>query len=186
MTRRGFFRRDADRPLVDEDARPRDRVVYDEPRDSVVRHDGGQPVRRTYADDAYVDDAPVARESVVEQRQTAMHSRSLRSMLDGLVMLALLALEVLLAVRFALIAFGANTNSSFTNFIMNISGPIVRPFRDTFTLHTWDRGVLDYNILLAMGVWFIAGILLMMVINAVVPDTTDNYRMDRRRRVTHG
>jgi hypothetical protein len=69
---------------------------------------------------------------------------------------------------------------------MNISAPIVRPFRDTFALRTWDRGVLDYNILLAMGVWFIAGILLMMVINAVVPDTTDDYRMDRRRRVTHG
>src|SRR6185437_12211401 len=147
MTPRGFFRRDArDRPLIDDEARPRDRVVYDEPRDPVVR--------RPYADDAYVDDTPVARESVVEQRQTAMHSRSLRSMLDGLVMLALLALEVLLAVRFALIAFGANTSSSFTHFIMNISGPIVRPFRDTFALRAWDRGVLDYNILLAMGVWF--------------------------------
>jgi uncharacterized protein YggT (Ycf19 family) len=171
---------------MDEEARPRDRVVYDEPRDRVVRDDGDPVVRRPYADDAYVDDTPVARESVVEQRQTAMHSRSLRSMLDGLVMLALLALEVLLAVRFALIAFGANTSSSFTHFIMNISAPIVRPFRDTFALRTWDRGVLDYNILLAMGVWFIAGILLMMVINAVVPDTTDDYRMDRRRRVTHG
>lgn len=166
MARRRFWRQD-DRPLVDEEG---DRVVYD---------DRPARVEREYVDEAASDDA------YVERRTTAVRGASLRYMLDSLVMLALLLLEVLLAVRFILIAFSAR-HSSFVNFILDISAPIVRPFRGTFALHTWSQGVLDYNILLAMGVWFIAGIALIMLINVVVPDTSDDYRVDRRRRVTHG
>jgi hypothetical protein len=166
MARRRFWRHD-DRPLVDDDG---DRVVYDERPARVER----EYVETSAADDAYV-----------ERRSTATSMPSLRYMLDSLVMLALLLLEVLLAVRFVLIAFGAR-HSGFVNFILDISAPVVRPFRDTFTTRTWDQGVLDYNILLAMGVWFIAGIALVMLINVVVPDTRDHYRVDHRRRVTHG
>jgi uncharacterized protein YggT (Ycf19 family) len=178
MARRRFWRRD-DRALVDDDG---DRVAYDE-----------RPVRaeREYVDERparvereYVDESS-AEDAYVERRRTAIHTGSLRGMLDSLVMLALLLLEVLLAVRFILIAFNAR-RSGFVDFILDISSPVVRPFRDTFTPRAWDQGVLDYNILLAMGVWFIAGIALVMLINVIVPDTSDDYRVDHRRRVTHG
>lgn len=183
MARRTFWHRDEERPVVDERDMPAGSREYDDRR--VVRDEREPAVRRTYDDASYVDE-PLAQESVVERRQTSVYARSLRSTLTGLIGLALLVLEVLLAVRFALVAFAANPNGSFTNFILDISSPVLRPFRDTFALRSWDRGVLDYNILLAMGVWFIAGVLLIMVVNAIVPDTSDRYRVDRSRRVTHG
>ncbi|MBF6601167.1 MAG: hypothetical protein IVW36_11720 [Dehalococcoidia bacterium] len=183
MARRTFWNREEERPVVDEGGVPASSRAHDDRR--VVRDEREPSVGHRYDDAGYVDE-PLAQESVVERRQTSVYTRSLRSTITGLIGLALLVLEVLLAVRFALVAFAANPNGSFTNFILDISSPVVRPFRDTFALRTWDRGVLDYNILLAMGVWFIAGVLLIMVVNAIVPDTSDRYRVDRRRRMTHG
>jgi len=69
---------------------------------------------------------------------------------------------------------------------MDVSAPIVRPFRDTFPVRAWDQGVLDYNILLAMGVWFIAGVLLIALVNMVIPSMRDEYRRtENRRRIVH-
>ena len=167
MARRRLWRREA-RPLVD-------------PRTRYARVD-----ERYVPDDDYADDDVVepVDDTMVEEHQTAMRSPGPRSIIDGLIWLALVLLEALLAVRFLMLAFGAH-QSGFVKFIMDISAPVVRPFRDTFTVRTWDQGVLDYNVLLAMGVWFIAGVLLIVLVNLVIPPVRDEYRVDHRRKILH-
>jgi uncharacterized protein YggT (Ycf19 family) len=175
-----FHRRRHDRDVVYEDEPVRRRAAYDDepaPRDASY-YDEDAPGSRVVRE-------PVMRDSYVERRSTVW-TTSLRGGIDRVVLAALFVLEALLAARFLLLAFGANQNSDFVDFIMDISGPIVRPFRDVFTLRTWDHGTLDYNILLAMGIWFIAAVLLVMIINALIPDAHGDYRVDHRRRVTHG
>ena len=92
----------------------------------------------------------------------------------------LVALEALLGLRFALIAFGANTSSSFVRFIRNVSWPFVRPFSSAFSNRSWDQGIIEVNTLLAMGVWLLAFVLLAALVNAALPDTSGHYRFGRR------
>ena len=137
-------------------------------------------------DNEYVEDDVVdpVDDTTVEEHRMAMRAASPRAIADGVIWLALFLLELLLAVRFLILAFGAH-QSGFVRFIMDISSPVVRPFRDTFTVRAWDQGILDYNVLLAMGVWFIAGVALIALVNLVIPATRDEYRVDHRRRILH-
>jgi len=167
MARRRILRRD-ERPLIDGRARY---ARADDP----------------YVDDAYGDEEVVepVDDTTLETHRTAVSAPSPRAIVDGVLWIALGALELLLAVLFVLLAFGAH-QSGFVQFIMDVSAPIVRPFRDTFTVRAWDQGVLDYNILLAMGVWFIAGVLLIALVNMVIPSMRDEYRRtENRRRIVH-
>jgi hypothetical protein len=99
----------------------------------------------------------------------------------------LVALETLLGLRFALLAFGANLSNGFVDFIMDVSWPFVRPFDGAFANRTWDEGVIDVNTLLAMGVWLLAFAIVMMLVAALLPRWTESYseRPARRRRIEH-
>jgi uncharacterized protein YggT (Ycf19 family) len=166
MARRRLWRRE-ERPLIE----PRTR--YARVDDEYVPGDG-------YVEDDVVDPED---DATVETHRTVVWA-SPRAMVDGVLWLLLGVLELLLAVRFLLIAFGAR-QTGFVQFIMDITSPIVRPFRDTFTVRAWDQGVLDYNVLLAMGVWFIVGVLVILLVNVVIPPMRDEYRMDHRRRIVN-
>jgi Fe2+ transport system protein B len=107
------------------------------------------------------------------------------------VLFALLAgLETLLALRFTLFAFGANSNSGFVDFIYDFSGFFIEPFENAFANRTWDEGIIEVNTLLAMGVYFLIFAVIAMLIAAIVP-RIGGYRDDgtdatyRRTRVTH-
>ena len=186
--------RDDDRDVVYDDKRRApvdDREIADDRasgrRERYVREDA-PPAE--YADDRdvvraprheYVEDdvvRPSSAEYVEEHGDTYLASLPARV---NMVLFALLvALESLLGLRFALIAFGANTSSSFVRFIRNVSWPFVRPFSSAFSNRSWDQGIIEVNTLLAMGVWLIAFLLLTALVNAALPDTSGHYRFGRR------
>jgi hypothetical protein len=85
----------------------------------------------------------------------------------GLVLLT--ALEGLLAIRFLLRAFGANTSSGFVGFIDDVSWPFVRPFANVFSNRSWDQGIVEVSTLVAMGVYFLIFALLGMLVTALAP-----------------
>jgi hypothetical protein len=97
----------------------------------------------------------------------------------------LLALESLLALRFVLLAFAANTASGFVDFVLDVSWPFVRPFNAAFADRTWDEGIVEVITLLAMGVWLLVFALVGLVLNAVLPNITSSETRVHRRRVSH-
>jgi hypothetical protein len=141
----------------------RERVVLDQPTHDDFTHDEFQADR-------------------VEA--TALYE-SLPGRVNALCGALLLALESLLALRFTLIAFGANRASGFVDFILDVSWPFVRPFRGAFADRTWDEGLIEVSTLLAMGVWLLAFALIMIVLNAALPNVATSEHRLRRRRVSH-
>ena len=115
---------------------------------------------------------------------TSMYE-SLPTRVNGILFALLLALEGLLALRFALVAFGANQASGFVEFVMDVSYPFVKPFENAFTNRTWDEGIIEVNTLLAMGVYFLAFLLIGVVLNAIIPNVTASETRVSRSRVTH-
>ena len=132
-------------------------------------------------------DRPVVDETVTSQRVVATRSYdSLGTRINTIMGAVLLSLEGLMAVRFLLVAFGANPNSGFVDFIMNVSWPFVRPFSNAFANRTWDQGIIEVNTLLAMGVWLLGFALVALLINAVLPkydETGERIQRDRTTRV---
>lgn len=112
-------------------------------------------------------------------------SESLPARVSGIVFTLLLALEGLLAVRFALVAFAANRTSGFVDFILDISYPFVRPFTNAFVNRTWDQGIIEVSTLLAMGVWFLVFALVALVLNAIVPNMRSSETRVHRERGAH-
>jgi hypothetical protein len=129
-------------------------------------------------------DVSVSEGQVVESRRGVWYG-DIAGRVNAVIGIALLALLALLLTRFLLVAFGANPDSGFTDFILDLSRPFVRPFDNVFANRTWDEGVLEYNTLLAMGVYTIAGVLVMMLVGALLPRITGSDDVTTRRRITH-
>ena len=142
--------------------------------------------RHDHADDVVHDDhdVTVTEGKVVESRRGVWYG-DIASRVNAVIGIALLALLALLLTRFLLVAFGANPASDFTDFILDVSRPFVRPFDDVFTNRTWDEGVIEYNTLLAMGVYTVIGVLVMMLVGALLPRMTGSDDVTTRRHVTH-
>lgn len=85
----------------------------------------------------------------------------------GLVVLT--AIEGLLAIRFLLRAFGANTNSGFVGFIGDVSWPFARPFANVFSTRSWDQGVIETSTLVAMGFYLLLFAIIGMLVTALAP-----------------
>jgi hypothetical protein len=153
--------------------------------------------RRYVEDHDHVDDAPVAGGDMVDQeyRETRYDGGTVRrwwgvdlaGRVNSVLFALLLALETLLGLRFALLAFGANLSNGFVDFIMDVSRPFVRPFDGAFANRTWDEGLIEVNTLLAMGVYFVAGLIVMMIVGALLPRWSESYseRGTRGRHVEH-
>ena len=106
--------------------------------------------------------------AVVDERSVRQVDFSAASV-NGIIGLVLLAVEILLATRFMLIAFAANRANGFVDFILDVSWPFVRPFSSAFATHRWDQGIIEPASLLAMGVYAIAAALVMLLVAAIVP-----------------
>ncbi len=66
-------------------------------------------------------------------------------------------IEVLLAFRFGLRLFAANTSAGFTSFIYTLSYPFFAPFLNVFSTTKVEGNVFEWTTLLAMFVfWLIA------------------------------
>jgi hypothetical protein len=110
---------------------------------------------------------------------------SLPGRVNGILIALLLALEGLLALRFTLVAFGANPASGFVDFVMDVSHPFVHPFENAFANRTWDEGIIEVSTLLAMGVWLLVFALIAIVLNAIMPNVSASETRVHRRRVMH-
>ena len=122
--------------------------------------------------------------AAVEQTHAAWSMGPLSSRINSVLAVILIALEALLAVRFALAAFGASPASGFVDFVRDLSWPFVRPFYDAFANRTWEEGIIEPGTLLAMGVWAVVFLVIALLVNALVPDTETGGERVTRRRVT--
>jgi len=81
-----------------------------------------------------------------------------------LVGLALAVVETLLAFRLGFLVSEANPNNDFVNFIYDISGPMVEPFEDIASARSVNGGLFEPATAIAMGVYFIAAMVLIAVL----------------------
>lgn len=66
-------------------------------------------------------------------------------------------LEILLAGRFLLKLFSANTGAGFTGLIYYITGPLTYPFSTVFSTSQVELNVFEWTTLLAMAVYWLIG-----------------------------
>jgi hypothetical protein len=124
-------------------------------------------------------------EDVVTDQRRSWYYGSLPARVNSVLFAVLAAIEGLLALRFALLAFGANATSGFVEFIYDVSYVFMAPFNGAFADRTWDEGIIELDTLLAMGVWAIGFLLLAMLVNAILPRYDDSGTRVTRSRVTH-
>lgn len=76
-------------------------------------------------------------------------------------------LELLLAVKFLLRLFGANTENQFAQLIQSLTAPFLAPFSTLFVSPTSEGGgsIFDLNIIIAMIIY---GILSYLLVSLVV------------------
>jgi hypothetical protein len=79
-------------------------------------------------------------------------------------------LEAVLLFRFFLKLFGANPGAGFTNFMYNVSLPLVSPFQSVFKVTNVQGNIFEWTTLLAMFVyWLIAvGIVRLLIMSKTV------------------
>jgi hypothetical protein len=189
-----------EREVVTRDRRPvraSDEPVVDRSVEGGVVGEGR--VERPYADEV----APTYREERVERRYAepapaAMYDSdvteshgfffdSMAARVNSVLFAVLLALETLLALRFLMKLFGANTSSGFVSRVYDWAHPFTRPFNNAFNNRTWDQGIVEVNTLLAMGIYLLVFALIAALVNATLPhhDTLDTTMSRQRRRITH-
>lgn len=110
----------------------------------------------------------------VEQQTKRVQTEAVagpKTTLQNVVWYILGVVEVLLALRFILKLFGANTASSFVNFIYSVSGVLSAPFDNVFgvaqTAAGDTRSVFEPSILVAAAIYALIawGIVKLITIN---------------------
>lgn len=76
--------------------------------------------------------------------------------------------EGFLALRFALKLFGANDNVGFVNWVYEMSGVLLEPFRGIFPARVFENQyVLEFSTLFAMLMYALLALLIVALINFV-------------------
>jgi hypothetical protein len=65
--------------------------------------------------------------------------------------------EVLIAIRFVLKLFGANTTAAFVRFMYDVTWPLVAPFHGIFNTTQEGRSILEPESLVAMAIYALIG-----------------------------
>lgn len=79
--------------------------------------------------------------------------------------------EGFLGLRFILKLFGANAANGFVNWIYEMSGVLLEPFRGIFPARVFENQyVFEFTTLFAMLMYAIVALLLMWLIRAVTPE----------------
>jgi YGGT family len=134
--------------------------------------------RRTYPEDEVVEEREHGGD--VHDGQDVSPSdvaRSITGVIASLIIVTLLIVEVLLGARLGFQVGEANPQNNFVEFVYDLSGPLVEPFSDIMSVETLDEGgVFDPNILIAMGVYLIAGLLALAVLWAFVGPLLSGHR----------
>jgi len=151
---RGSGRRDIDQELV----------VTNERQDVVTRD--GSVIGQDIGTAATVDH--------VEAR------RSTADWIAGLISLVIGIIAILIAIRIVLKLLAANTASGFTQFIYNVTGPLVRPFLNIFGTPAGDNGsVFEVSSILAIAIYLLVGWLVMKLVQLVIDRPTSGVSVTR-------
>lgn len=95
--------------------------------------------------------------------------RSTADWIGGLISLVVGVIAILIAIRVVLKLLAANTESSFTQFIYNVTGPLVRPFLNIFGTPAGDSGsVFEISSILAIAIYLLVGWLLTKLVQLVI------------------
>ena len=82
-------------------------------------------------------------------------------------------IQIILLFRLFLKLIGASTAAPFTQFMYNLSLPFARPFLNIVSSWSFPPGILDWNILIAMLVyWIVAKIIIELIVAAIPSHTT--------------
>jgi hypothetical protein len=128
--------------------------------------------------DTYVDPAYEARDT-----NAAEATLSFARIVTGVAIIALIVLQLLLLARLSFQMAEANPQNDFVDAVYDTSDPFVEPFEDILTVETLDDGgVFDPNILIAMGVYLVAAMIVLALLWALVSPIATN-RVDRVNRV---
>jgi len=66
-------------------------------------------------------------------------------------------IDVLIAIRFVLKLFGANTTAAFVRFMYDVTWPLVAPFHGIFNTAQEGRSILEPESLVAMAIYALIG-----------------------------
>lgn len=73
-------------------------------------------------------------------------------------------IQIILLMRVLVRLIGANTGAPFTRFVYDISQPFMEPFQSMVSVTRFDGGILDWNILIAMLVyWLVSWIIIELI-----------------------
>lgn len=82
-----------------------------------------------------------------------------------------LVVEGILGLRFVLKMFGANAANGFVNWVYEMSGVLLDPFRGIFPAKVFENQfVLEFSTLFAMLMYALIALLIGALITAVTPD----------------
>lgn len=106
--------------------------------------------------------------------------RSTADWISGLISLVIGIIAILIAIRVVLKLLAANTESGFTQFIYNVTGPLVRPFLNIFGTPAGDNGaVFEVSSILAIAIYLLIGWLLMKLVQLVIDRPTSGVSVTR-------
>ncbi len=78
-------------------------------------------------------------------------------------------IQVILVFRFVLDLLGANRSAPFAQFIYELSYPLIRPFISLVNPSNIYPGILDWNIVIAMLVYWILAEIITELVHALIP-----------------
>ncbi len=105
--------------------------------------------------------------------------RSTADWITGLISLIIGIIAILIAIRVVLKLLAANTASGFTQFIYNITGPLVAPFENIFGTPAANGAVFEVSSILAIAVYLLVGWLVIKVVQLVLDRPTSGVSVTR-------
>lgn len=106
--------------------------------------------------------------------------RSTADWISGFISLVIGLIAIVIAIRVVLKLLAANTESGFTQFIYNVSGPFVRPFLNIFGTPAGDNGsVFEISSILAIAIYLLVGWLLTKLVQLVIDRPSNGVSVTR-------
>lgn len=94
----------------------------------------------------------------------------------------LIVLEVLLAFRFFLKMFAANSAAGFSSFIYGVTWPFAQPFISVFSISKVQGSIFEWTTLLAMGVYLLVafGIIRIFLMSKTISTSEAAAKLDKK------
>lgn len=77
-------------------------------------------------------------------------------------------IQIVLALRFLLRLLGANPASGFTQFVFDISAPLMAPFVGIFGSTVAEGSVVEWSVLVAMAVYALLSYIVLQAVSLIV------------------